>query len=138
MSNLVAHAERELNLAGYTIDISDPMELEIYHSTMSIVRSFAAVGHSGSSAFVHTDMIHRLLQFKSLTELTADPGEWMEIEEGFGMVGTSQSLRRPDCFSDDGLKTYYSVDEFRTGWKRRLFGHIGKRYPLKPVGVEVS
>jgi hypothetical protein len=131
MSNLVEHAERELRVVGYTINSEDEMDLSIYYTTMEIVKLFASVGHSGGSASVHTHMINRLLQFQSLTPLTDNPDEWVDQSE-FSGTPTWQNKRSSDCFSEDGGQTYYSVDEFRTGWRRRLFGLKGKTYTSEP------
>jgi hypothetical protein len=138
MSNLVEHAERELRKVGYNPDLGangilDEMNMAIYTTTVEIVRQFASVGHSGGSAGVHTAMIHDLLQFKALSELTDNQKEWIwHDKEIAGGEGIWQSMRSSDCFSDDRLKTYYSVDEFRTGWRAKLFGKVKKRYPIKP------
>ena len=48
----------------------------------------------------------RLASFKTLTPLTSNPEEWMEVGGG-----TWQNNRSSDCFSTDGGKTYYSIDD---------------------------
>lgn len=133
MSNLVDHATRELNWAGYAHDSEDEMDRSIYFSTLMIVEAFSVVGHSGGSAPFHLDMIEKLLRFEPLGPITDSPGEWMEIDEGMmGKPGVAQNTRDGRMFSEDGGKTYYSVDELRRGWKARLFGRTGKIYKSAP------
>jgi hypothetical protein len=69
MGNLEIHAHRELLAAGYSEGSEDELDRRIYLTTMGIVKLFSQNGHSGGSAAVHTHMINRLLQFKSLTYL---------------------------------------------------------------------
>lgn len=135
MSNLMLHAEQELKRAGYTPDADDELDRNIYKETMMIVQHFAACGHSGGSAWAHMGMIQALLSFKPLGPLTDDPDEWMDVSEFMGETGCWQNRRDGRMFSDDGGKTYYSVDELRTGWRRRLFGRRGKTYTSEPARV---
>lgn len=101
MSALVEHAKRELELCGQTAE--DP---EFAASIIRAVEGFASYpGHSGGSAMAARDMLHRLLNFQCLSEITADPAEWHE--PGPGMW---QSRRDPAIFSRDGGATFYHVD----------------------------
>lgn len=134
MSNLVAHAKRELKIAGYAEDSADALDRVIYQSTIQIVEAFARCGHSGYSAMAHTQIINQLLQFKPLGEITNNPDEW--FDHGSAGLGEPiwQNKRDSRMFSEDEGQTYYSVDEFRRGWKRKLFGARGKTYTSKPSG----
>lgn len=135
MSNLVQHAEQELRALGYSPDSEDELDLNIWTHTLEIVDVFARCGHSGGSAYFHTQVIADLLQFKALTPLTDDPQEWVE-HEGVASDGGSawQNKRDSRMFSEDGGKTYYSVDELRPrGWRRKVFGRRGKTYTSKKV-----
>lgn len=135
MSNpLVEHADRELKLMGYSPDAEDPMSRVIYASTLDMMYAFTQVGHSGGSAEIHTWMVADLLRFKSLSPLTDDPEEWEDISDfmGPGPTGVWQSKRNGSMMSEDGGKTYYCVDEFRRGWKRKLLGRKGKIYKSMP------
>lgn len=101
MSNLVEHAKRELALAGNDDDFNETI--------IKAVEAFASYGHSGGSASVAIPMLNDLLQFKNLTPLTNDPGEWQAVD--MGKKPCWQSRRRPDAFSNDGGKTYYCLDD---------------------------
>lgn len=105
-SNLVRHAERELRLAGMYDEDADYGPGAIADHVLDIVRLFASGGHSGGSAAMTLDIIGRLLAFKTLTPLTSDPEDWMEVGDGMW-----QSKRRPDAFSTDGGQTWYCLDE---------------------------
>ena len=103
---LVEHAERELRLAGLFDKDSDYGGM-LGESTMKLIRVFSEEGHSGMSASIQSDIFNRLSRYKNLTPLTDSPDEWMEV----GTDTTWQNKRCSDCFSTDGGKTYYSIDD---------------------------
>jgi hypothetical protein len=103
-SNLVAHARRELRIIG-----EDP---DTIHGLCNVVQAFADMGHSGSSAHFASLYLDKLLRYQPLSELTDDPGEWIDRHaEGMTPVPMWQSDRNPEAFSDDGGKTYYLLSE---------------------------
>lgn len=110
---LADYARRELEIAGLFDEDSD-YEGMIGEAVMSLVELFASQGHSGCSADITRSIFDRLASYKPLTELTDDPSEWTEIAEEIA-VGEKcklyQSTRSPTCFSRDGGKTYWNIDE---------------------------
>lgn len=112
MSNLEKHAEYELKRAGLFDEDSDYGGM-LGHSTMKLIKYFAEEGHSGMSASMQIALFRKLAAFKPLTPLTNNPDEWMEVSEYAGpeQKGLWQNKRSSDCFSTDGGKTYYSVDD---------------------------
>jgi len=102
MSNLVDHARRELELIG-----EEPW---ITEGLIKVVQAFADMGHSGGSAFICRDVVHRLLAYEPLSELTNDPAEWTD-HSAISSAPLWQSVRNPQAFSEDGGKTYYLLDE---------------------------
>jgi hypothetical protein len=103
-SNLVAHARRELILLGEDRDT--------IRGICRVVQAFADMGHSGSSAHATTQYLERLLRFQPLTDLTNDPGEWIDRHaEGLTQSPLWQSRRNSEAFSTDGGKTYYLLSE---------------------------
>lgn len=103
-SNLVLHACRELRLIG-----EDP---ETVAALCRVVRAFADIRPSGSQAAHYTQYLTELLAFKPLTDLTDDPGEWIDrYAEGMTTSPLWQSVRNTEAFSHDGGKTYYLLSE---------------------------
>lgn len=101
MSNLVEHAKRELELIG-----EEPETVAAY---IRMIEDFAQMGHSGGSASVFIDVLHKLLQFQNVTPLTDNPQEWMLISNYLW-----QSRRNPEAFSIDGGKTHYLLSNKTT------------------------
>lgn len=107
------YARRELELAGMFDEDSD-YDGAIGEAVMGLIDVFAAQGHSGFSAGITQSIFNQLASYKPLSELTNDPDEWCEIAEDvvdgkkFKMY---QSKRSPVCFSRDGGKTYWNIDE---------------------------
>lgn len=106
MSSLLEHARRELQLAGL-FDSSSDYGGMLGTSIMALIEKFSDEGHSGYSAAQTIRIFARLADFKNLTPLTRDPGEWMEVEAG----ATWQSTRNSEAFSRDGGASYYLADE---------------------------
>lgn len=107
-SNLVSHAKRELELAGmYDADADYGGALAPH--ILDLIKLFASEGHSGGSAAVTIGVFERLARFKTLSPLTDDLEEWMQVE--MGDKPCWQSRRQSSCFSMDGGKTYYDIDE---------------------------
>lgn len=112
MSNLVEHAEKEMRKAGLYSADSDYSGM-IPDAVMALVKPFAEARHSGSSAMLTLEIFNRVARFKTLSPVTNDPEEWMEI--GRDMLPPAQkdlwqNRRDSSCFSEDGGKTYYSID----------------------------
>lgn len=104
-NNLVKHARLELERAGYFKEDGLYGSM-LGHSTMKLIEVFAAEGHSGSSAWIQVELFKRLASFEALSPLTNAPDEWTEVG-----TGVWQSNRESACFSNDGGKTYYSIDD---------------------------
>lgn len=105
-SNLVAHARRELRIIG-----EDPTTIR---GLCNVVKAFADMGHSGSSAHFASLYLDKLLRYQPLSDLTADPGEWIDRHaEGMTPTPLWQSKRNPEAMSHDGGKTYYLLSELQ-------------------------
>lgn len=126
-SNLIIHANRELDKLGYPRPSRAQMrskewdgsyELQLRKSVMTIVEMFATQGHSGNSAGMVVSILHQLLQYKPLGPLTDDPEEWMQIsEELAGGKNLWQNKRNSEAFSHDAGKTFYILSKKRWTWK---------------------
>lgn len=112
MGNLEKHAQYELERAGLFKEDSDYGGM-LGHSTMKLIKCFAEEGHSGFSASMQIALFEKLASFKNLTPLTDSPDEWMSVSEYQSPESPAlwQNRRSSDCFSNDGGKTYYSVDD---------------------------
>ena len=144
MSNLLEHAKKELELAGYDIDSPDKEEIETDEdyanacakNAYKMLEVFSEGGHSGFSAKCTLQLFNRLAEFKCLAPLTNNPDEWMKLDPH----DTSwQSIRQPSCFSDDELKTYYDIDEEENReWELDENGRRTGWSSLKPVEQRVK
>lgn len=112
MSNLVKHAEFELRRAGL-LDADSDYDGMLGRAVLDLVRVFAAEGHSGASAHLTLNIFDKVARFKTLTPVTSDPSEWMEVGKDRSPGGERtvwQNTRESSCFSTDGGKTYYDID----------------------------
>lgn len=108
---LVDHAELELRRAGL-FDKDSDYDGMLGPAVMALVRTFASQGHSGFSAMVTLQLFETVAKFKTLTPITSDPAEWMDVAD-MGANGDPpvwQNRRKSSCFSNDGGKTYYDID----------------------------
>lgn len=120
-SNLVRHAKAELERAG-AFDKKAMYDGMIGDAVLELVRVFAAQGHSGMSASIVRTLFSKVANFEPLGPITSAPEEWCEVTNGMW-----QCRRNPSCFSQDGGKTYYSLDDRPPRWWiRRLFGRYKK------------
>jgi hypothetical protein len=103
---LVEHAKRELELCGQAAE--DPAYAA---SLVAAVAAFASYGHSGGSHYCAVEQLLTLLRFETLSPLTDDPEEWMQVAESDSRppAGMWQSRRDPGAFSLDGGRTYYHL-----------------------------
>jgi hypothetical protein len=70
------------------------------------------MGHSGGSAHFAALYLDKLLRYQPLSELTDDPGEWIDRHaDGTTPTPLWQSKRNPETFSNDGGKTYTLLSE---------------------------
>jgi hypothetical protein len=114
---LVNHARCELQRVGL-FDKDSDYDGMLGDAVIELMERFAGQGHSGFSAMRTLELFYRLAQFKPLGPITNDCNEWSNVTE-FGNRKLWQSRRRPDLFSYDQGKTYYSVDEHRLpAWVR--------------------
>ena len=79
MSNLIAHAEKELDLIGMTDDgdMNGMMRKHLLH----MIKEFADEGHSGFSANYAIQCLSKLLAYKPLSPLTGKDDEWGEVAQ---------------------------------------------------------
>jgi hypothetical protein len=115
--SLVEHAKRELEFAGLFSKDSD-YEGMLGEAVLELVEKFAQQGHSGFSAGMTLRIFNQVARFKPLGPVTDNPDEWMEVGEDKGLGTCRQNRRQSSCFSYDGGKTYYDIDEKVPVWRR--------------------
>jgi len=118
---LVAHAKRELMLAGMIEEnpsetddkISAQYNNMVSKSVIELIDKFSKQGHSGFSAGMTTQLFDLLAQYKTITPITNNPFEWQDTAEVIsGESGVMwQNLRDPSYFSDDGGQTWWNVND---------------------------
>ena len=112
--NLVEHAEYELKLGGFNLDVEDIKTDEDYASmcgkhALELIKVFASQGHSGFSAETTLQIFNRLVHHKPLTNnLSDNPDEW-EDRSHMCEEKVWQSKRNSSCFTHD-MKVYYDID----------------------------
>ena len=112
-SNLVIHAEAEMRRAGL-YDKGADYDGMLPAAVMKLVKAHASEGHSGMSHAITLQIFNRVVNFKALTPISDDPAEWMKVGEHYMPAGAEacwQNRRESALFSNDGGKTYYSVDD---------------------------
>ena len=126
---LLDHAQRELRAAGL-YDVGSDYDGMLGHAVEELIALFAKQGHSGFSAHQTLKIFSLLGNFKSLGPLTANPDEWMDVSEMSGRT-MFQNRRMCSCFSTDGGRTFYDIDERQSWWRRMLPHHTPLRWRLR-------
>ena len=101
MSNLVAFARKELELAGW-FDQDGFYEDEIGRSVIELIKVFADQRHSGMSAGICTSLFEKLARFEPLTPLTGEDDEWNDITNHY-FVAKVLSKGEPDSPEPDEI-----------------------------------
>lgn len=133
--SLTEFAKEELKLAGL-FDKDSDYDGMIGEAVMELMTTFANQGHSGFSAGMVTEIFQKLAGHKPLSELTDRSSEWMFITDKDRLHPSEremplwQSRRNPGCFSHDGGKTYYDLDDKANEGKDKI---DWKLYPSKHV-----
>lgn len=106
IADLLEHARRELDLAGWTAPDSmyDGM---IGDAVIELMTAFANQGHSGMSASIVTNVFNLLSQYKTLTD--NDHSVFEDVSEMWGSP-CLQDMRDFKWFSKDGGRTWENVD----------------------------
>lgn len=107
MSNLMRHAEFEMRKAGL-YDKDADYGGAIPEAVLALVKVLSEQGHSGGSHSLVMAIFNKVANFKTLSPITSDPDEWMEVSHD-----AWQNTRCPSVFSIDGGKTWYDLDERR-------------------------
>lgn len=110
---LVDHSTEELKRAGLFDKDSDYNGM-IGNAVLELMKTFASQGHSGFSASWVTELFSKLSKYETLTPLTEDETEWMDVRE-MGIdtdVTLFQNRRNTAAFATNpkDKATWYHVD----------------------------
>lgn len=119
-SNLVRHARKELESAGWFDEDSD-YDGEVGPAVLNMVKQFTKNGHSGYSANLCLDLFRRVASYKLLSPINnpMDENEFIDHTDISNRL-CYQSTRLNSLFSMDGGKRWYDID-IRVPFWRRFF-----------------
>ena len=139
MSELVKHAEHELDLIGLTEDSEDEMNVMMRKHILHMVKEFANEGHSGFSAPYAIDALSKLLSYKPLAPLTGEDDEWNDLLIMDGSPSW-QNNRHSSVFKNaDGSCYDINGKVFWEWWKDPQDGHVSKvHYTCSESSVPVT
>ena len=126
MSNLLSHAEDELNRIGMTEDSPDEMNRMMRKHILHMMQEFANEGHSGFSASYAISILTKLMDFKPLSPLTGEDDEW--VKHDYGNDVTYQNKRRSSVFKDGDGECYDIDGKVFWEWYRNEEGEAVKTY----------
>lgn len=128
-SNLVLHAENELNimLARCEDEESRQMQIMMNNDILEVIKVFSEQGHSGFSAGYAISLLQKLLKYEPITPLTGNDDEWNKLDYGddvkYQNKRCSRIFKNADgqaydsegkIFSDDGGESWYQSKNSRT------------------------
>jgi hypothetical protein len=110
MSNLMKHAQREFEVAGWTKDgvFKDDMQKLMCEQVLELLSLFGSHGHSGSSAPYAINLFTKLALFESITPLTGADSEWNDLGNN-----CFQNNRASNVFKGNGVAYQYDAIIFR-------------------------
>lgn len=131
LSNLLDHAQRELDLIGM-LDRDADYGGQLGRDVLALIGHFSSQGHSGHAAVNAIHLFGKLARFEPLSEITSDIREWMEVSDGVW-----QSRRSPAVFSKDRGATYYDLDEALDKYEQRVI-HVSAKRRIGPDGADTA
>jgi len=103
------YAFQELTKAGF-FDKDSDYEGNLGHAVMELIDTFSDQGHSGYSAQAVIHLFTKLAKWEPLSPITSDPDEWNDVSDMSGKP-MWQNKRDSRCFSSDGGKTWWSIED---------------------------
>ena len=108
--NLTPYAEDELKRAGL-FDKDSDYDGMIGLAVLELIKVFAKQGHSGFSAAWVRYLFNKLSNFQTITPLTNNPDEWMDVtDRNSDGKPLYQSRRNPCVFHRGDPNLMYHVD----------------------------
>ena len=103
---LVEHAKKELELAGL-FDTDSDYDGMIGDAVLELIDVFSKQGHSGYSAGMVSSLFNKLSRYETLTPLTFEDTEWVEVGDGI-----FQNNRRSAVFKNSSNNRPYYIDAY--------------------------
>ena len=94
--SIVNHAKKELEKFTGN-DGDDNYSSDVKKAVIELIECFENQDHSGFSAGIVLTLFDRLAKFKTLTPLTGEDNEWMEVTDNL-----YQNKRHPEVFKENG------------------------------------
>lgn len=104
--SLIAHAKRELELAGL-FDKDADYDGMIGEAVLELITVFSDQEHSGCSAGLVSSLFGKLSKYKPITPLTFKDDEWNEVS-----TGVYQNKRNSCVFKDSPDGRPYYIDAY--------------------------
>lgn len=102
MSNLVKHAQKELELIGAFSEDDDFYGGSTGKAVMELIEVFSKQGHSGTSASIVAHLFNKLAKYEPIAPVMGTDDEWVEVSKGLW-----QNNRLTAVFKhEDGTCTY--------------------------------
>ena len=132
MSNLLKHAQHELDLIGM-VDNGDETDMNtmMRKHILLMMEVFANEGHSGFSASYAADAISKLMMYKPLSPLTGEDDEWVKHDYGNGI--SYQNIRRSSVFKDENGEAYDIDGKVFWEWCKRPLDADEDGYPGESI-----
>ena len=137
-SNLVKHAEREFEIAGWKKKNVDISQKWVMNNLRDLLAVFSQQGHSGTSAPYVINLFNRLARFQIISSLTGKKNEWNKCSDGVYQNKRDSRVFKEKrgkayfisgkAFSDDGGKTFW------TGKKSR----VPVKFPCKASDLKTK
>lgn len=139
MSNLIEHAKREFQAAGWTDEtgnFKDNMQQSICNHLLELLTVFGNFGHSGFTASYTINLFKDLVNFLPISPLLGTDSEWSEVERGIYQNNRCPRLfKRADRFNGqaydiEGVVWYDCVPQEDGTISREYFTNIESHIPI--------
>lgn len=101
--SMIEWAKRELDYAGYKEGDEDDINTWMRKDVLALLEVFTEQGHSGMSAPYAVKLFETLANWKPLSPLTGDEGEWTEVGPDMW-----QNKRASNVFKGEDGRAYWS------------------------------
>lgn len=132
-SKLIEHAERELVIAGESLE--DPMIQKL----VDVVYAWADMGHTGGSHEALLPILIKLLNSEALSPITSAKEEWalVDPEQWGSPQPTWQNIRDSRMISHDNGFHYWNVEDKNDGYVKKGYKKLYTSAPPNEGDTDV-